>query len=1098
MSRFLLLCVMFICGIARAAVGVDDHATPDSAPDWVGKYRLRYALCVHGDLEEHPAKTAIAQVPTGGWLREDAADLLLTDRSGRAVPMAVLLHDPSGDTLIQFRRSGEDRWYWLYASNPDATGHDPQLLARPAKLKEAAERALLAKMAASAESGRRAGAQRDFLTAITKAQAEIQGAAAVLDEWQPVLEIQNAALQPLEERVAEAQNALQLAEEAHAPFAQVAEEKSNAVRTAQGADGSKPSAVEAARRDARAARLAAAPTATALEAARRKLEALKAEHNTKGDARNVVRKRVDDATSRKSKLEQTLESLRPQLEAAAQAAEEGRAALAAAVAAARAASDVYTEAAIDHDPRLHQEGLTVEFRRWESENIGSWSEVVKDLRASRRIQGNAVVSRVLQNVNPFHRGERRNYAVSYRGFLKIDKPGLYRFFVNGDDASFLFINGYRVTSRTGSNHLLFRGVQIYSVGGDIELEAGVHPFEIHQVVGNSLHGSGQCTLMWMTPGATRWSFVPREAFTNAMTAVVAGIEAFDGDQVATFESGVDDALATDGVTLFLTRFEAQGPVTRPDDLVWDFGDGPTGGGRSPTHLFFRDGAYEVSLKSHPKLPAFRKRVCVWTPPNPTGPHSLARAVEAIASMPIKELDAGRLNDAFHFLLICRHSTRWPVLERVCRKLLESDNLDIKHTALVYSSLMRAVAKQGRASDALTLAEEAMTKVGHIRTLRAHLLFEAAEVNREALRDEEFAARLYLQLIDENRRLHHPLVRAAAVARGDMYLDTGDMPRAAEAYRLAGTLAAASGGGAALDDPVRRGGLLRIAEQQIKRGNLRQTHRTLKRIESQFPQQKLEGMYRFLAGEADRHAGRYESALRHYEVLLRLRQWRGYRARAMQGIADTYNRMSRYKSAQKWLGDLEDSFPDFYRKQELGKVRLVVDARAASGASDDGAGGLFSVVATGFEPDAQPRAGHNVVPSMGIDGPHTFLIYSASRDTTPLPVQHLRRLPSQGTLWLELWYRERRGHPYKGGRRLEIAVDGQSGRIHEQRIEMDQTYGRWHKVATPLPAPPTQNGSVTVTVRNSYGLIEIDGLKISHVSDGQNDALRHFIEGADPQ
>jgi len=44
------------------------------------------------------------------------------------IPTRVLSHDPNGDTIIQFARSGNDRWYWAYARNsaaPAATTPPP-------------------------------------------------------------------------------------------------------------------------------------------------------------------------------------------------------------------------------------------------------------------------------------------------------------------------------------------------------------------------------------------------------------------------------------------------------------------------------------------------------------------------------------------------------------------------------------------------------------------------------------------------------------------------------------------------------------------------------------------------------------------------------------------------------------------------------------------------------------------------------------------------------------------------------------------------------------------------------------------------------------
>lgn len=1096
MMRFLFLAILFTTGLPGTTIASALTTVSDDAPPWVGDFRVRYELRVHGDLENPPHRTGIAQIPTGGWLRQDAADLHLADAAGHDVPLAVLLHDPAGDTVIQFQIRNNQRRYWLYASDPNATGRDPALRTRLAVLKEEAERSLLAKMAASTESGRRTAAYRELQNGITKAEAELEQTIVTLDESRTVLETHRATVASTENDLAVTEKMHAAAVDAHAPMAAAIEDTNRSLKEIENRDAADPSALEAAREEAYRARMAAAPTASTLDAQLQARDRERANLEKHKHALAKAHKHVESTRARKNALIQKLDSFRSRLDASAAQAEAAQGELKTAVTGAHNASDAYTEAAIEHDPRLFQEGLTVEYRRWKHENLGSWPEVVKDLHEPGMIQGNAAVVRVLQNVNPFNRAQPRHYAVSYRGFLNIQKPGLYRFFVNGEDASFLFINGYLVTSRTGPNRLLFRGVKTYAIGGTIELEVGIHPFQIHQVVGNTVSGSGQCTFMWMTPEATGWSFLPREALTESMTAVVTGIEAHDGRQLATFEHGMDSSLASDDVSLFLMRFQAKGLVHDPQDLVWNFGDGPTDGTTTVIHPFFGVGAREVSLRSHPDLPPFRRRVSIWTPPTPTSPLALRRAVQALELLPIDALDTPRLYETFHFLNICRQPERWPVLERTCLALLKRDGLDIKTRALISTSLMQAMAQQGRASDALEMAEQFMARVGHIRTLRAMLLFQAAEINREVVRDEAFAEQLYVQIIEENQRLLHPIVRKTAITRGDMHLNAGDLPRAADAYRLATTLGGNSLFSGTNDNPVRRGGLLRIAEQQIKRGNLRQALRTMKRIESEYPQQKLEGMFRYLSGEADRLAGRYESALRHYEILLQLRQWRGYRGRAMQGIADTYFRMGRHASALEWMRDLKEEYPDFYQEQDLEQVRRTVETRLAGDADDSR--DPFSVMAIDFEPESIIFQDHHVMPGMGIDGPHTFLIHDTSETTTSLPVIPLRNLPSQGSLWLELWYRDRRGAPYKSGRRLEISIHVQKDRIHHQRVELDPTYGSWHKFETALPSPRTSEGSLSLTLYNRYGLIEIDGVKISHVSDRQNDALIQFIEGADPQ
>ena len=100
----------------------------------------------------------------------------------------------------------------------------------------------------------------------------------------------------------------------------------------------------------------------------------------------------------------------------------------------------------------------------------------------------------------------------------------------------------------------------------------------------------------------------------------------------------------------------------------------------------------------------------------------------------------------------------------------------------------------------------------------------------------------------------------------------------------------------LTGAVTRGGLLRTAEQKLRAGDIQQTRQLLERIELNYPEEKLEGLYRVLRAEADRRTGRYEEALRNYEILLKLTQWSGFHDRAMHGLADTYFRLGELPQA----------------------------------------------------------------------------------------------------------------------------------------------------------------------------------------------------------
>src|SRR5207247_2363795 len=79
---------------------------PDKTPAWVEGYRLRWPLRVIGDPAKQTAKTVITSIPTGGWLRPDASDIAVQTATGEVLPVAVLSHDPAGETIIQFPRKG--------------------------------------------------------------------------------------------------------------------------------------------------------------------------------------------------------------------------------------------------------------------------------------------------------------------------------------------------------------------------------------------------------------------------------------------------------------------------------------------------------------------------------------------------------------------------------------------------------------------------------------------------------------------------------------------------------------------------------------------------------------------------------------------------------------------------------------------------------------------------------------------------------------------------------------------------------------------------------------------------------------------------------
>jgi tetratricopeptide (TPR) repeat protein len=379
------------------------------------------------------------------------------------------------------------------------------------------------------------------------------------------------------------------------------------------------------------------------------------------------------------------------------------------------------------------------------------------------------------------------------------------------------------------------------------------------------------------------------------------------------------------------------------------------------------------------------------------------------------------------------------------------------------------------------------------------MLKAADINRIYLKDYQAAGVLYEKLIAQSRRLNHPAIRLAAIALGDMYGESGDQAHAAAAYRLAGTLASGGVTGEKPTDATTRGALLRVAEQQLKSGNLAQSKRLLARIETEFPEQKLEGLYRYLRAEADHAAGRYEAAIQNYEALLQLHQWAGYRGQALE-----------------WLKSLKEGAPDFYEEKKIADYQAMIEGRlkrqqdavaaVATNAALRAVGAPFTGYQTGFEPGENPAVtntppdGYRFRPSLGIDGPYTGFIEAIPKPLDARYVQFLRNITSEGWFWVELWYRDTLAPGWwPANSQIFILFYGDVGQVSQQQVfNLEPTYGEWRKVAVKLKSPVTKDGEVVINFTNCQGLYEFDGLRILPVTDRQNEALQNFIEGAHPQ
>jgi len=242
-------------------------------------------------------------------------------------------------------------------------------------------------------------------------------------------------------------------------------------------------------------------------------------------------------------------------------------------------------------------GLLLETREYRECDLNRLDSVRQAFESSTRI-GADYVANVLHSHNPFSL-KPGPFLSRYSGYLRIDKAGTYGFLTSSQDCSFLLIDGKLVVEAPG-RHRPQRRAKPES-RKDVRLTAGEHKFEYYHAA------SGPQAMMvaaWeVAPAAAKPKpkAIPTRAFgTAAVGRVRAGPVSTQDMKLAPdflLRLEGDVPLPDNDLALIGVRFvNASSPaLTTKAKLTWDFGDGQTGEGASPTHVYLRPGLYAVKL-----------------------------------------------------------------------------------------------------------------------------------------------------------------------------------------------------------------------------------------------------------------------------------------------------------------------------------------------------------------------------------------------------------------------------------------------------------------------------------------------------------------------
>jgi PKD repeat protein len=242
---------------------------------------------------------------------------------------------------------------------------------------------------------------------------------------------------------------------------------------------------------------------------------------------------------------------------------------------------------------IPKQGLVLEtIERPKGDNPRTVADMAKLIAGSTRKYGARYQRRVADGYNSF--GPSDYYISLYRGWISIPKAGKYRFCTVSNEASFSFLDGKELIHWPG-RHTAERGAR-GEVNTTVELTAGLHYLEYYH---EEVTLEQMAFLGWRpSPDAGHFAAIPESIYTAPHAAVVRSYEDSTGKPLLHFEPSISDSVwpveRHEG-QYTRCRFKA-GPGLPPGTTyTWDFGDGQTGKGAEPEHVYLATGSYTVKL-----------------------------------------------------------------------------------------------------------------------------------------------------------------------------------------------------------------------------------------------------------------------------------------------------------------------------------------------------------------------------------------------------------------------------------------------------------------------------------------------------------------------
>ncbi|MHC4506159.1 MAG: tetratricopeptide repeat protein, partial [Planctomycetota bacterium] len=531
---------------------------------------------------------------------------------------------------------------------------------------------------------------------------------------------------------------------------------------------------------------------------------------------------------------------------------------------------------------------TFRFRGGSPGNLGGMRDILK--RAKGHPFGADFVPNVFHGHNPF--GPPGGIVSRYQGTINCSRTGTYTFATSSDDASFLLVDGELVVSWPGWHG----AVGDARHKGRKSLRRGPHKFEYLHV---SQSGDTIAVAAWATPSAAKIVPIPPSAFPPVSRGRFTHAERLGARIMPHFEVELAGESWFEGRWAHRVVLRDRTGDAPPGRTVrWDFGDGMSGRGGSPEHVYLRSGVFTVTMTvdSGGRKAKVANRVRVernWRRQTQNVAEPPARYAKLVRGYDLSRLEANSLETAaILFKAVGAELEEERVLRSLVSRPAEADERVYFDAVLWLVRRWREVPRTR--GEALKLLARAETRLAKKVKLRARIWRERGDVLFYYEKDLDRALGEYDKVVGRlAEKLEDHIIRITKIRIGDIFRKKGDHQKARAAYRDAERFRIHEVRG---DPAVRRGMLLQTAEQQIRRREIKGALQALDVLEWEFPLVKLEGTSSLLRARAELARKNTDEALVQLDDLVRASPDSNHAAEALFQAAEIERKLGRTASA----------------------------------------------------------------------------------------------------------------------------------------------------------------------------------------------------------